>query len=520
MTWACWCIPLATERSLAIDHHGMAPTGVTLHGLHIAGEEVFPPDVETFQTIDPARADPVASYVEAGATEVDHAVASAEAAFERGEWSRMSATRRGRVLMRWGDLILNDADRLARMETQENGKLLQEMIGQLKAVPDWLYYFGGLADKLEGRVIPVESRSVLNYTLREPLGVVGLIKPWNSPSLVSMFALAPALATGNTVVLKPSEFAPGSSLEIARLAEAAGLPRGVLNVVTGGAAAGAELVKHKSVAKIAFTGGSDTGRRIAEAAGSRLARCTLELGGKNANIVFADADLDAAESGVLGGIFAAAGQSCVAGSRALVQAEVYDEFVDRLVRRTRQIRLGDPTDADTEMGPIANTRQLTKVEECVAAAEATGAEILAGGKRAVIPGLERGYFYEPTIVQRAPATSAIARDEIFGPVLTLFPFESEEEAVTLANASRFGLAAGVWTLNLPRAHRMAQELEVGTVWVNMYRAATFNSPQGGYKDSGIGRENGLESALEYLQTKSVWCELSGQVPQPFVLRTS
>jgi aldehyde dehydrogenase (NAD+) len=507
------------SKTSAVGDTSDTSANVVQRGLHIAGREIFPADSEVFQTIDPSRGVPVASYIEAGAPQVDEAIDAARTAFISGEWSSLSPTRRGRLMMAWGDLILDQADLLGELETRENGKLLREMQGQLKAVPEWLYYFGGLADKVEGRVIPVENRSVLNYTLREPLGVVGVLKPWNSPSLISMLSLAPALATGNTVVLKPSEFAPGSALELAKLAEAAGLPKGVVNVVTGGPTTGTALVGDQRVAKVAFTGGSKTGRQIAKMAGSRLARCTLELGGKNANIVFPDADLEAAEAGILAGIFAAAGQSCVAGSRALLHEEIYDELVQRLVKRAAEIRLGDPLDPDTEMGPIANARQLARVEKFVDAARSEGAEVLAGGRRGSVKGLDRGLFYEPTVIHQAASTSPIAQEEVFGPVLTVFPFKSEEEAVAMANDTHYGLATGVWTLNLQRAHRVAQALQTGTVWVNMYRAIAFNSPQGGYKDSGIGRENGVESVLDYLQTKSVWCELSSQVQDPFTLRT-
>jgi acyl-CoA reductase-like NAD-dependent aldehyde dehydrogenase len=331
--------------------------------------------------------------------------------------------------------------------------------------------------------------------------------------------VSPALAAGNTIVIKPSEVTSASAFELARLAEEAGIPPGVINVVTGARAAGEALVAHEGVAKISFTGSEAGGKAIAARAGARLAGCTLELGGKSPNIVFADADLDQAEAGVLAGIFAAAGQTCVAGSRAYVHESVYDEMQRRLVERAGRIKLGDPLLADTQMGPVATRAQLQKDEQMVERALAEGAELLCGGERAQLSGFEEGLFYKPTILHRAPAASHIMNEEVFGPVLALTPFRDDEDALRLANATRFGLAAGLWTRDVRRAHTMARRLQAGTVWINTYRALTFNSPFGGYKMSGLGRANGMESIEQYLQTKSVWCELSDEVQDPFVLRT-
>jgi acyl-CoA reductase-like NAD-dependent aldehyde dehydrogenase len=418
--------------------------------------------------------------------------------------------------MRLADAIADHAEEIAEIETRDNGKIYREMVAQLRVVPDWLYYFGGLADKSEGRVIPLDRQSVLNYTMREPLGVVGIIVPWNSPTLLTVMALAPALAAGNSVVVKPSEVTSVSILRIMELSEEIGFPPGILNVVTGQREAGEALVAHPKVAKITFTGSTATGRRIAAALGARLARYTLELGGKSANIVFKDASVDAAVAGVLAGIYAAAGQTCVAGSRALLEDEIFDEVLGRVVDRAKSIVIGDPMDPTVEMGPIATHQQLQKIVSFVEQAQTEGANVVCGGTR--VQPIEGGFFYTPTVLDGVQSGNTVFQEEIFGPVLSVIRFRGEDEAISLANATNYGLAAGVWTSQIQRAHRMARALDAGTVWINTYRALTFNSPFGGYKDSGIGRENGIEALDEYLQTKSVWCELSEEVSDPFVLK--
>ena len=486
--------------------------------LLIGGEDVDAASGETFDALDPTSGQAWARHASASATDVDRAVRAARAAVEDERWAGLSATRRGRLMMRLADLIAERAEEIAAVEVRDNGKLYKEMLAQLRVIPEWLYYYGGLADKVEGRVIPLDKTSVLNYTLREPLGVVGIIVPWNSPVLLTMYALGPALAAGNSIVVKPSEHASASVLETLRLAADAGFPPGVLNVVTGAGEAGAALVDHPDVAKIAFTGSETTGKAIATRAGGRLAQVTMELGGKSPNIVFAEASLDAAEAGLLAGIYGASGQSCVAGSRALLQREIHDELLERVERRAAGVVLGDPMADATQMGPIANVPQLERVEAMVGAAREEGARVVTGGERAAVEAFPDGLFYRPTILDGVGNDATIAQDEVFGPVLTVIPFETEEEAVALANDTRFGLAAGVWTRDVKRAHRVARRLQAGTVWLNTYRAITFNSPFGGYKESGFGRVNGAEAIDGFLQTKSVWVELSDDVQDPFVMK--
>jgi aldehyde dehydrogenase (NAD+) len=487
--------------------------------LYIDGEEVDASGGAVFPSTNPATGEPWAEVADATAEDVDRAVRAAARAFAHDSPRRTrSATKRGRLLMRLADAIAANAEEIARVEVRENGKLLKEMVAQLRVVPEWLYYFGGLADKIEGKTIPLDRTSVLNYTTREPLGVVGVITPWNSPSLLTFMTLAPALAAGNTVVVKPSEVTSASLLEIARLLPEAGFPPGVINVVTGARVAGQALAAHPGVAKIAFTGGADAGRSIASTVGGRLGRVTLELGGKSPNIVFEDADLDAAEAGVLAGIYGAAGQTCIAGSRAFVHESIFDELLDRLRRRAEGIVLGDPLDAETQMGPAATETQLSKIAQFVDDARGEGARVVAGGRRGSVGALPNGFFYEPTLLAQVTNESRVAQEEVFGPVLAAMPFRDDEEAIELANATRYGLAAGIWTQNVKRAHRVARRLEAGTVWINLYRAITYSSPFGGFKESGIGRLNGVDAVDEFLQTKSVWVELSDEVQDPFILK--
>jgi aldehyde dehydrogenase (NAD+) len=386
---------------------------------HIDGRDIPAADGRTFAAFNPTTGAQWGTFALAGPDDVDRAVTAASRAFREGPWGNLSPTRRGRLLMKWGERIAEHADRIATIETEQNGKLFAEMRAQARTVQDWLYYFGGLSDKIEGAVIPLDRQTIFNYTLREPLGVVGVITPWNSPTFIAVMSLAPALAAGNTIVLKPSEITSGSAIELARLAEDSGIPAGVINVVCGFRETGEALVDHPLVAKVSFTGSVGAGRSIAARAGQRLVSCMLELGGKSPNIVFADANIHQAEAGVLAGIFAAAGQTCVAGSRAYIQRPVYDQLVDRLIQRAQQIRIGDPLRAETQMGPIATKMQLEKDESMVRRAVEEGGAILCGGARPQLADFPDGYFYQPTIVHQAGRDSFLMRNEVFGPVLAV-----------------------------------------------------------------------------------------------------
>ncbi|MBZ5695947.1 MAG: aldehyde dehydrogenase [Acidobacteriia bacterium] len=489
------------------------------HRMLIGGQWVEPASGAWFESVNPFTAAPWALVPRGGKDDVDRAVAAAKAAFYDGEWRKLTATARGALLRRLGDIIAAEAPALAEIETTDNGKLIAEMRGQLNYVPQWFHYFGGLADKIEGRVIPIDKPGVFNFTREEPLGVVAAITPWNSPLLLAAWKLAPALAAGNTVVWKPSEFSSVSALVFGELFERAGFPPGVVNIVTGyGNEVGEPLITHGDVAKIAFTGGDRTGEHVYQLAARGIKRITLELGGKSANIVFDDADLDEAVKGVVSGIFAATGQTCIAGSRALIHRPIHEKFVERLLALARTARMGNPLDAATQVGPITTRPQYEKVLDYIRIAKDEGAVCRLGGTPANRPECGSGWFVEPTIFTGVQPGMRIAQEEVFGPVLSIIPFDTEEEAVRIANGTVYGLAAGVWTTSIRRALTMSERLEAGTVWVNTYRAVSYMSPFGGYKRSGIGRESGIEAIREYLQTKSVWIDIAGNAPNPFVMR--
>ena len=485
----------------------------------IGGASVDPAGGAWFESVNPFTGQPWALIPRGGKEDIDRAVCAARGAFYEGEWRKMTATARGALLRRLGDLIAGEAERLATIESTDNGKLFAEMRGQLNYIPQWFHYFGGLADKIEGRVIPIDKPGVFNFTREEPLGVVAAITPWNSPLLLAAWKLAPALAAGNTVVWKPSEFSSVSALEFGALFEKAGIPPGVVNIVTGyGNEVGEPLVTHPAVSKVAFTGGDRTGEQVYQMAARGIKHVTLELGGKSANIVFDDADLDSAVKGVVSGIFAATGQTCIAGSRALIHRPIHDEFVERLLALARTAQMGNPLELTTQVGPVTTRPQYEKVLEYIRIAKDEGAVCRLGGGAATRPECGSGWFVEPTIFTGVEPRMRIANEEVFGPVLSIIPFEDEDEAVRIANNTIYGLAAGVWTTSMRRALTMSERLEAGTVWINTYRAVSYMSPFGGYKRSGIGRESGIDAIREYLQTKSVWIDISGSSPNPFVMR--
>ena len=487
--------------------------------LFIDGAFIAPKSGRYLPSFDPTTAEPWYDFAEAEEADVEAAVASANAALRAPAWRRMTQTDRGRLLRRLAELVLEHADELARMETRDNGKLIKEMQAQLRAMPDSYYYFAGMADKLQGETIPVNSLDKLNFNLREPIGVVGMITPWNSPLMLLTGTLAPCLAIGNTVVIKPSEHASASTLALAELVMEAGFPPGVMNVVTGtGAVTGEALTRHPGVAKFVFTGSTATGQRIAANAAAQLVPCQMELGGKSPHVVFGDVDLDRAVNGVVAGVFAAAGQSCVAGSRCFVEAAVYDEFVEALVERTRRITVGHPMEADTDIGPLALAAQLEKVQASVASGVEDGARIAVGGRRPQAESLARGWYYEPTILTEATNDMRFMRDEIFGPVLGVTPFSSEAEMIALANDTRYGLASGVWTQDIDRAMRFTAQIDAGTVWINTYRSSSFMSANGGFKESGYGRRGGFEVMREFSRLKNVLIDYSGVQSDPFVMR--
>jgi len=482
--------PLA-ERPLLIDGRAVRGAG------------------EPRPSIDPASERAWTVVPDATPAQVDDAVAAARTALN-GEWRRALPRERGRLLRRLADLIEADRDRLVAAEIRDNGKTVREVTAQYSLIPEFYRYFAELADKLDGRVFPPERPGILNYTLVEPVGVVGAITPWNSPGLQLAFKAAPALAAGNTLVVKPSEQTPVATLEQAALFAQAGFPSGVVNVVTGAGDVGAALAGHPGIDLVVFTGSDLTGRKVGAAAGSALSASVLELGGKSAQLVFADADLEQAVVGVAAGICSASGQTCIAGSRAYVESSIYPEFSERLAQRIGELRLGAPDDWSTEIGPLAFAAHRDRVEGFCETASAEGAEVLVGGRRP-----ERtGFFFQPTVIAGVTNATTLMREEVFGPVLGLTTFEDEEEAVQLANDSRFALGAGAWTTDLARAHRLTQALDAGTVYVNNYRLASFQTPLAGFKDSGVGFENGQDSLAHFTRRKAVWIDFSGRQKDP------
>jgi acyl-CoA reductase-like NAD-dependent aldehyde dehydrogenase len=473
----------------------------------IDGEWVTAQSGETFSCVDPFTEESWGQVPIARAADVDRAVRAARRAFDEGGWPLLPPAERGVLLRRLGQRVEENADVLARQQIHENGKLISEMLPGAFGLASDCYFMAGLAETVHGMTAPSNVPGFVGYTVREPIGVVAAITPWNSPLNVLSSKLLPALAAGNTVVVKPSEVTPTSTLLLGELILDAGFPRGVVNVITGFGDAGGDLVDHPGVDRITFTGSTAIGRVIGAAAAQRCARVSLELGGKSPNIVFADADLDNAVNGIMAGIFSASGQTCVAGSRVLIESSVYDEVQEMLVTRARSIRLGDPLDPDSQMGPLASRDQLERVLEYLETGKEEGMTLLTGGGRSD----RHGFFVDPTVFGDVDNSCRLAREEIFGPVACLMRFEDEDDAVRIANETQYGLAAGVWTEDVRRAHRMISRLRAGMVWVNHYRMGNHCIPFGGFKQSGIGREMGLDALNEYTEMKSVWIDTGNKI---------
>jgi len=483
--------------------------------LFIGGEFVAALDGATFEDRNPHDGSVIAHVARAGTADVDRAVAAAAAAFPG--WARVGAATRGRVLLRLADLIETNADELARLESLDTGHPLRDSLNlDVVRTAAAFRYFGGMADKLQGDVIPVEP-GFLNYVLREPLGVVGAIVPWNFPLMFCSWKMGPALAAGNSVVMKPAELTPLSALRLAELMQEAGIPAGVVNIVPGpGSVAGEHLAAHPDVRKIAFTGSTAIGRRIVELSAGNVKRVQLELGGKGANIVFADANIEAAVNGSAFAIFHNQGQACIAGSRLILHESIADDFLQRFIGLAESIRQGDPMDMATEMGPLTSAGHRDRVLSYVQVALDEGGEILTGGTPPSDPGLATGYYVRPTVVRADPG-SRVCREEVFGPFVTVTTFRSDEEALAIANGVEYGLGGGLWTRDLSRAHSMAGALRSGMVWINSYKRVNPGSPFGGIGVPGYGREMGFEAMHEYTEAKSVWVNVDAKLP-PFYPR--
>lgn len=469
-----------------------------------------------FESIDPATGHAWAEMPEAREADVDRAVEAARNALHDGPWPKLSATQRGKLLYKLADLVADNAGKLAELETRDTGKIIRETSAQIAYVAEYYRYYAGIADKIEGSYLPIDKPDMDVWLRREPIGVVAMVVPWNSQLFLSAVKIGPALAAGCTMVVKASEDGPAPLLEFARLVHEAGFPAGVVNIITGfGPACGSALSRHPQVDHIAFTGGPETARHVVRNSAENLASTSLELGGKSPFIVFADADLESAANAQVAGIFAATGQSCVAGSRLIVERSVKDRFLEILRTKAEAIRIGSPLDMATEVGPLATRRQCDHVKGLVGRSLSAGAKLVTGGTAPE----GAGFYYRPTILDCDGSVSPSLDNEFFGPVLSVLSFETEDEALRLANDTRYGLAAGVFTQNLTRAHRLMKGIRAGIVWVNTYRAVSPIAPFGGFGLSGHGREGGMAAALDYTRTKTVWLRTSDDpIPDPFVMR--
>ena len=486
--------------------------------MYINGEWVAAQSGKTFESINPSDGKPWAVVPEADEVDVDTAVKAAHRAFTEGPWSTMTATERGKLLRRLGDVLAEHSESLGHCETVDTGKLFKETRWQARYISDYFYYYAGLADKVSGETLPIDKPNMWTMTIREPLGVVAAVVPWNSQLFLVAVKIGPALAAGNTVVLKASEHASAPMLEFAKVFEEAGFPPGVFNVISGlGEPCGRALTTHPLVDRISFTGGPETARHVVRNSAENFAQVSLELGGKSPVVVFDDADLESATNGVLLSIFSASGQSCVAGSRLLLHDSIHDEVLARVAEKASKIRIGDPLDDNSQMGPLATRAQLDNIDSTVADAKANGATLVHGGKQP--PDMGDGWYYEPTVVACPDQQLGIVQRELFGPVVSALRFTDEAHALQLANDSRFGLAAGVFTADIGRALRITKGIRSGIVWVNTYRMVSPLAPFGGYKDSGYGRESGLEAIYDYTRPKTVWLNTSPDpIADPFVMQ--
>ncbi|MFO1091035.1 MAG: aldehyde dehydrogenase [Hyphomicrobiales bacterium] len=484
----------------------------------IDGQWVPAEDGRTFESVNPSTGEPWALIPEATAGDVDRAVKAAYRAYSEGEWAKLLPSGRAKYLRKLADLLADKSEELGRIETIDTGKMLKETRWQAKYIAEFFNFYAGCCDKVMGETLPIDKPDMITMTLREPLGVVAAVVPWNSQLFLLAVKLGPALAAGNTMVVKASEHASAPALDFARLIEQAGFPPGVVNVVTGhGDPCGRVLTSHPLVARISFTGGPASARHIIHNSAENFAEVSLELGGKSPFIVFDDADVESAVNGSIAGIFGASGQSCVAGSRLYLHDKVADKFLDTMVGQAKAIRIGDPLLEETQMGPLATTGQLSRIETEVAHAQEQGGKLLTGGRRP--PSMNRGWYYEPTIIEAPSQSLRIVDTELFGPVLTVLRFKEEEEVLRLANDSKHGLAAGVFTKNGARALRVTKQLRAGIVWVNTYRVVSPIAAFGGVKESGYGRESGMQAIYDYTRPKTVWINTSdAPLANPFVMR--
>ena len=493
-------------------------TELTRYQMYINGEWVDAENGATFTSVNPAPGQTWAEVPEASEADINRAVEAAHHAFSEGAWAAMPPTARGKMLRRLAEVLAEHSEPLGRCETVDTGKLFKETRWQANYISDFFQYYAGLADKVTGETLPIDKPDMMTMTVREPLGVVAAVVPWNSQLFLVAVKIGPALAAGNTVVLKASEHASAPMLEFAKVFEEAGFPPGVFNVVTGhGEPCGRALTSHPLVDRVSFTGGPETARHVIRNSAENFAEVSLELGGKSPVMVFEDADLESAVNGVLLSIFSASGQSCVAGSRLLLQESIREEVLSRVVEKAAQIRIGDPLDDNSQMGPLATEAQLSNIQSTLADATANGADLRYGGNTP--PGLETGWYIEPTIVDCPHQDISIVRNELFGPVVSALGFKDETEALMLANDTNFGLASGVFTRDVGRALRVSKAIRAGIVWVNTYRVVSPIAPFGGYKDSGYGRESGMEAIYDYTRPKTVWLNTSSApIADPFVMR--